>query len=262
MKTPNTRNAKQINERISPTAKLQSITPKAYGFKLVNGELPPWRLQARPIPTPEESHVAVTTVRKSQSSIGAETWSDHLLRQTPLALGANSSHVLELQADVHSTAYLRWAFKAQQNTSLKLKVTYSEGYEHEPRSYPFFRSKADRLDAENGHLIGPYDEVTLELQAGEVRVYEPFWFRTFRILRLEFTVGSMPIEFSSFTATQVNYPLAVKAKWSEPGSMYSEKTWDVSIRTMRNCMFDGYSDCPFYEQLQWVQSAVSNSSDD
>jgi hypothetical protein len=69
-------------------------------------------------------------------------------------------------------------------------------------------------------------------------------------MRLEIAVGSGPVEFLSFDATQVNYPLDVRASWKEPGDSHSEKMWDVSIRTMRNCMFDGYSDCPFYEQLQ------------
>lgn len=159
--------------------------------------------------------------------------------------------MLEVQADVHSTAFLQWTFKATgEQSQIKLKAMYSEGYELEPRNYPFFRTKADRLDAERGHLIGPYDEVILDAPRGQTVVYEPFWFRTFRILRLEVTIGSEPVELLSFDAVQVNYPLAVKASWKEPGDEHSEKIWDISIRTMRNCMFDGYSDCPFYEQLQ------------
>jgi hypothetical protein len=129
-------------------------------------------------------------------------------------------------------------------------LTYSEGYELEPRSYPFFRRKADRLDAKNGFLIGPQDKLTLDLPDTQTVTYEPFWFRTFRILRLELTVGPEPVDLLLFEAAQVNYPLAVKASWTEPGDRWSEQIWDVSIRTMRNCMFDGYSDCPFYEQLQ------------
>jgi hypothetical protein len=170
---------------------------------------------------------------------------------SPLSLAAGSFHTLEVQADVHSTAFLRWTFRAtEQQSQIKLKATYSEGYEHEPRNYPFFRTKSDRLDADKGYLIGPYDEVVLDVPPGQTVVYEPFWFRTFRLIRLEITVGLQPVELVSFDAVQVNYPLGVKATWSERGDAHSEKIWDVSIRTMRNCMFDGYSDCPFYEQLQ------------
>lgn len=92
--------------------------------------------------------------------------------------------------------------------------------------------------------------VRLETGAGKSVAYEPFWFRTFRLIRLEIAVGDEPVELVSFDATQVNYPLAVKASWEELGMINSKRIWDVSIRTMRNCMFDGYSDCPFYEQLQ------------
>ncbi|KAF4499690.1 rhamnosidase B [Fusarium agapanthi] len=70
-------------------------------------------------------------------------------------------------------------------------------------------------------------------------------------MRWEITAGAESVELCSFGATQVNYPLAVKASWDEPGDKDAKQIWDVSIRTMRNCMFDGYSDCPFYEQLQY-----------
>lgn len=81
-----------------------------------------------------------------------------------MTLDANSKHTIEVQADVHSTAFLRWVFKTVGDKSqIQLRVTYSEGYELEPRSYPFFRSKADRLDATVGQIVGPYDEVTLHL---------------------------------------------------------------------------------------------------
>lgn len=199
---------------------------------------------------PLESHVDVNIVRNCESPIPIDDWTTCLTQNQHLTLPSHSSHVLELQAEVHSTAFLRWTFKAAKQSRIKLKVTYSEGYELEPRSYPFFRTKKDRLDSRNSYLLGPYDEVTLDLPESQTIIYEPFWFRTFRLLRLELTVGSEPVSFISLEAKQVNYPLAVKGSWAEPADAHSEKVWDVSIRTMRNCMFDGYSDCPFYEQLQ------------
>ncbi|KAK7916790.1 hypothetical protein LTR80_012172, partial [Exophiala xenobiotica] len=158
---------------------------------------------------------------------------------------------LDLQADIHSTAFLRWTFEAAQQSQIKLKITYSEGYKLEPRPYPFFRTKADRLDSTNGHLIGPYDEVVLDLTERQTVTYEPFWFRTFRVMCLEITVGRMPVDMVSFKAKQVNYPLDVKVSWKQPEGVDSDNIWKVSIRTLRNCMFDAYSDCPFYEQLQY-----------
>ncbi|PVH75780.1 glycoside hydrolase family 78 protein [Cadophora sp. DSE1049] len=240
-----------ISERISSTPQSLPVVPKPYNMKTLNGDLLPWRLRPRPIPMPEESSVAVNLKRTCDSSINTASWEDFFSRYQPLTLPEKSSQTIELLADVHSTAFVRWKFKSSKKSQLRLKVTYSEGYELEPRSYPFFRTKKDRLDATNGHILGPFDAVTLDIAEGEIVTYEPFWFRTFRIMRVEFTTGSSPVELVSFEATQVNYPLDVKATWSEPGDEHSENIWDVSIRTMRNCMFDGYSDCPFYEQLQY-----------
>jgi hypothetical protein len=245
-------NSHQINEHVVPSPAKGKVTPVPYNIKTLNGELPPWRLRSRVIPTPEQTPATVNTVRKNVGSLSSDDWVAYLSGQRPLTLATGSSHTLEVQADVHSTAFLRWTFKATQKSQIRLKITYSEGYENEPRAYPFFRSKSDRLDATNGHIIGPYDDITVELPASQTVVYEPFWFRTFRVMRWEITVGAEAVELFSFDATQVNYPLAVKASWDEPGDKDAKQIWDVSIRTMRNCMFDGYSDCPFYEQLQSV----------
>ncbi|KAJ5352192.1 hypothetical protein N7452_001166 [Penicillium brevicompactum] len=241
-----------ISERVTPTEPANVVKPVAYNMRTLNGDIPPWNLHPRVIPMPESTPIVVNTIRACESNVGASDWAAFLGGESSLVLPGNSTHKVDIQADVHSTAFLRWAFKATSGPSqLKLKVTYSEGYELEPRSYPFFRSKADRLDASVGHIIGPYDEATLDVSNTESVVYEPFWFRTFRLLRLEITIGPEPIELVSFDATQVNYPMAIKASWNQPGDAHSNQMWDVSIRTMRNCMFDGYSDCPFYEQLQY-----------
>lgn len=199
----------------------------------------------------EESPVRIKTIRKSEGPLSVNDWSKHFLNGGALQLPGNSTHSLELQADVHSTAYIEWQFRSQEQSDLRIKLMYSEGYECEPRSYPFFRSKKDRLNCEDGHIIGPFDQVNLAIEPGEGALYQPFWFRTFRIIRIQITVGPAPVELVSFTATQTNYPLDVKAEWQQPHMLQSRQMWDVSIRTLRNCMFDGYSDCPFYEQLQY-----------
>lgn len=58
------------------------------------------------MPMPEESLVAVSTVRACQSVISTDEWETSLSGDQPLALPSDSSHILELQAEVHSTAFL------------------------------------------------------------------------------------------------------------------------------------------------------------
>lgn len=228
-----------------------SVTPIPYGIKTMNGELAPWRLRPRAIPMPEETPIVLKVIRVVQSQVSSESWASWLSKDTPLTLSGGSEHSIEFQAPVHSTAFVKWSFYAEHQSEIKLKVTYSEGYEHEPRSYPFFRTKTDRLDSKNGYLIGPYDEALISTPAGRKTEYEPFWFRTFRVMRVEMVItGDHPVHILSPEAFQINYPLSVKASWQDTRDAHSEEIWNVSIRTMRNCMFDGYSDCPFYEQLQ------------
>ncbi|WVW82737.1 hypothetical protein I302_104748 [Kwoniella bestiolae CBS 10118] len=240
-----------INERVSPIPPKEVVTPVPYSLKTLNGELAPWRLRSREIPLPETTPVSVNTINAIQSASAETQWKDYLSGKGAVSLQANTKHSLDIQADVHSTAFVKWSFTAKADTQIKLKLTYSEGYELEPRFYPWLRTKANRLDSKDGLLLGPFDEVILNIPAGQEITYEPFWFRTFRLIRFEVEVGSAPVDLVSFNATQVNYPLDVKGSWKEAGDEYSERIWDVSIRTLRNCIFDGYSDCPFYEQLQY-----------
>ncbi|WVQ76529.1 hypothetical protein IAR50_006199 [Cryptococcus sp. DSM 104548] len=241
-----------INERTSPSTPSVPQVPVAYSFKLLNGELSPWRLRPRPIPLPESTPVRVQTIHACSSSTSSSEWSSFLSGSSPLTLPQNTSHTLDIQADVHSTAFIRLVLFSPSSTRVKLKINYSEGYELDPRQYPWLRTKGNRLDPK-GHLLGPFDEIELELPGGEEVVWEPFWFRTFMLLRFSITTSSRPVTLGSFTADQVNYPMDVKAGWKEGGmeGREREKMWEVSIRTLRNCMFDGYSDCPFYEQLQY-----------
>ncbi|MBS4199873.1 hypothetical protein KHA93_09405 [Bacillus sp. FJAT-49732] len=81
--------------------------------------------------------------------------------------------------------------------------------------------------------------------------YEPFWWRTFRFVRLHIEVGDEPITIHSFSYRETGYPLEVKAQFqsSEPSMT---PLWDVSLRTLRRCMHETYEDCPYYEQLQYT----------
>ena len=134
---------------------------------------------------------------------------------------------------------------------MKLKLTYSEAYEQLPRLRKSAPRKSDRTQRDGHGLVGPSDTYIFQGSSGgqsEEEVYEPFFWKTFRFIVLEIEVADSPLQLSSAEFKQTNYPMNVLAKW-DAGDEVQRKMWEVSIRTMRNCMFDGYYDCPFYEQL-------------
>jgi hypothetical protein len=81
-----------------------------------------------------------------------ENWKT-IFRPTPmderhcgLLLPAGTRHSLELQAEHHSTAFIRIRSKRPTIGGSTRKVKYSKSYEDEPESTPWFRRKGDLLD--------------------------------------------------------------------------------------------------------------------
>ncbi|MDR1565912.1 MAG: hypothetical protein LBS48_01350, partial [Treponema sp.] len=86
--------------------------------------------------------------------------------------------------------------------------------------------------------------------------YEFFWFRTFRIIRIEVTTGSRPFTLWPLKYRETGYPMDVKTEISadekDPAQAWIPGLWDISLRTLRRCMHETYEDCPYYEQMQYT----------
>ncbi len=139
----------------------------------------------------------------------------------------------------------------------RIMLLYSECYEME-------NGKADRTDNINGHLQGYCDQFTIEkngkggdhlgIQAsaeGETCL-EPFWFRTFRFIEVTVETNEEALTLDSFTYLETGYPLEVRTEVTTSDQTLAP-VWDISLRTLRRCMHETYVDCPYYEQLQYVE---------
>ncbi|KAM0229406.1 hypothetical protein ACHAP5_011667 [Fusarium lateritium] len=242
--------------------------PKSHGIG------PPWKLSPRMIPWPKITRVRIKDVQNIQSSLPAEAWKGLFMRSDGgpgLVLPAGSSHHIELQADHHLTAYLRFCFQRPRAACSRLSIRYSECYEDTPASVPYLRCKGDRCD-QTKQLLGPEDIYFFSGESGadaaaalqytkdptSEEVFSPFHFRTFRFLTLSIQVSpDSDLVMTGLDVDMTHYPLEVTGAVNGTDPIYT-KLWDTSIRTLTNCMHDCYEDCPFYEQLQYAMDVRSS----
>ena len=116
----------------------------------------------------------------------------------------------------------------------KLKLTYAERYKAE--------GSEDRAD-KNGIIEGDFDVLDID---GDF-VYEPYWYRCFRFIKVE-TEGNVKI-LDSY-AYETGYPIDIENNY-DFGNTADNKLWEISRRTLERCMQDTFMDCPYYEQLQY-----------
>lgn len=125
-----------------------------------------------------------------------------------------------------------------------ITLTYAECYaQYNPADGSF--AKAVRDDPAAGVIDGPGDRLILD---GSERVFETFWLRTFRFIRVT-VEGSARIEEAQVAG--MYYPLTPEATFtsSDPDAA---AMWEVSLRTLRCCMHDSFEDCPYFEQMQYA----------
>lgn len=258
------------SDRSAPSP-LDWVPAKPYRFQNSFGVTAPWKLHPRLIPFQSLSKLSARSVHNVRSVRSTEDWKVLLCnpsKDSSLCLPAGSSHAVELEFENHLTAFLALRFLSSGATGAALTITYSECYEDEPKLIPYVRVKSNRCDTTKG-LYGPRDLYTLggphspglQYHSNEPHeeVIQPFHFRTFRFLTLQIQVppGS-DLVFKGLEVTKCIYPLRVVARF-QADEAWAESLWDVSIRTLENCMHDCYEDCPFFEQLQYAFDTRSSS---
>ena len=163
--------------------------------------------------------------------------------------------IVEINAGEEETGYLHLLMTGGKGSCIRILT--SEGYVQEGFQGDLHNPyKKDRLDTEGGYLHGFTDTY---YPAGNGTVnnpeeYSPFWFRTFRFIRLEVTTSEEPITLLSFYYTETGYPLEVTTTATADDPDFAA-IWDISERTLRRCMHESYEDCPFYEQLQYAMDS-------
>lgn len=212
-------------------------------------------LEHRPIP-----HLTLDPVRISAVTAASDPgieW-DNLVRGAAVDIPAGTDVSVDLDAGVLMTAFLSLAVESGHGA--RLEITAAECYEQPPAQIPWLRRKADRTDHTTGDLHGDPDHY---LVAGtgtheQPETYSPFWFRTFRYLRLRIRTAEKAVRIQSLKLTRTHYPLDITGSFAS--SADADRTlWDVSVRTLMNCMHETFEDCPYYEQLQYAMDTRSQA---
>lgn len=168
---------------------------------------------------------------------------------------SHTTHVVELSAGAEENGYL--VYRLAGGADAKITTLCSECYGYPaPEGKP--QRKGNRTDAANGELAGHSSVYTVGGYGTQTKpeTYEPFWFRTFRYIRLTIETSDEPLIFLDFSYRATGYPLEVKTKVDTSDPDFAD-IWDISVRTLRLCMHETYFDCPFYEQFQYAMDSRS-----
>ena len=223
---------------------------KAFGSGINEyGEFSPLQMKKRHIPNMEEVELKFTAQLENLEGENGFAFDENGVAVIP----AGATRVAELDAGVLRTAYLR--LKAQ-GAGGCVKVIYAERYFPKDPDAP--TGPMPRDDRENGRIVGS-NETAATWQAHhdyfytaeKEMLFENFWFRTFRYVRIEVTAGDVPVTLHMPDFADTKYPLDVKAQLDFADERMA-KLWDISVRTLRSCMHETHEDCPYYEQLQYI----------
>lgn len=212
-------------------------------------------LAPRPIPHLTLEPVPIKGVTRSTEP-GIE-WS-RLIAGEAVDIPPNTDVSVDLDAGYLMTAFLSAALESGRGAQLEL--TAAECYEQTPIEIPWLRRKADRTDHINGNLYGDPDSYLIAGTGTHdvPEVFSPFWFRTFRYVRLRITTMDRPVRLQSMELTRTHYPLEITGSFTSSADLH-RTLWDVSVRTLLNCMHETFEDCPFYEQLQYAMDTRSQA---
>lgn len=222
------------------------------------GVLEPWQLTPRPIPFLFEKHRDFEKLMYSYSSSEGEAFDEKKFftvispsHAEAFEIFPHTNIIVEIDAGELTTGYPVFSFSKGKGSSIQ--ILYAECYEFEPIEIPWERNKGLRDDPAQGKLYGDTSCYRLSGRGTSElpEMYEPFWFKAFRFIRLEIEVLDEPLHIEAMYYRETGYPLEVEATFACSDTSFQE-LWNISLNTLQRCMHESYEDCPYYEQYQYA----------
>jgi hypothetical protein len=197
-------------------------------------------LVPRNIPLPEEKNQRLGRVRRAEGGIDMPT-ADFLAGHAPLQIPAHSEITLLCDQNFETNAFPHLVMTGGRDSSVRL--TYAEAL------FDSSDKKGNRDQIDGKHIVGVTDEFIAD--GGEHRDFSPLLFRTYRYLQLHIRTADTPLTIEDLYGVATGYPFIETGSFQSDDSSLSQ-LWNVGWRTARLCAYETYTDCPYYEQLQYV----------
>lgn len=201
------------------------------------GEFPPLPAQMRPIAM--MTHGNRGFVKVMASSVPGLSSENECIE-----IPTYASFFVEYDAGELCTGYPNLMIKSGRGAAVK--ITYAESYSADGGKY---RLKGRRDDNRAYQFFGCSDTY---LASGLEDRYEPFWWRTFRFVRLDVQTADESLTLFRPHFIETGYPLEELSSVSSEECSWLAPLWRTSVRTLALCMHETHEDCPYYEQMQYA----------
>ncbi len=206
-----------------------------------NGDGFGWSLVPSTIPPTELTYQRIPVLRQA---VGLKVPSTFPAKKAPLSIPAHSSVVLLLDQTFLTNAYISLAFSKGKGAGISLgyaETLYDKGSNG--------RKKSNRNEVEGKEFIGRIDSLLAD--GSDEQLFTSLNFRTYRYLRMIVHTVDEPLIIEDLYGTFTAYPFKQTAVFNTSNPEIKQ-ILDIGWRTARLNAWETYTDCPYYEQLQYI----------
>jgi alpha-L-rhamnosidase len=201
-----------------------------------------WMLVASKLPPMEMTYQRIPVLRKAT---GITVPSGFPAAKTAVTIPANTTVILLLDQAYLTNAYLTLNFSKGKNAGISIR--YAESMVAEFTAYG--ARKGNRNDVDGKIFSGRKDSLVSDGSDGQS--YTNLNFRTFRYLQLLVQTQNDPLIIDDIYGTFTGYPFQQPSEFITNDAGI-KKILEIGWRTARLNAWETYTDCPYYEQLQYI----------
>jgi alpha-L-rhamnosidase len=246
------------------TAKNYDDSPWPAAAKLAEGKLKgtawsiEWALVPSLLPPREMTYQRLVHTRRADN---VDVPPSFPRQKSPITIPANTTATILLDQTFETNAYVTLNFSGGKDAGLSLG--YAESlYKTGSKGV----LKGNRNEVEGKEFVGRIDSLISD--GSKEQSFTTLNFRTYRYIRLIVHTKNDPLVVNDLYGTFTGYPFK-RAAVLNANNPEMQQMLDIGWRTARLNAWETYTDCPYYEQLQYIgdtriQAMVSyyNTNDD